>query len=268
MKLIAAPGPVLYFRAMHLGSVTYNLLKDWDLETLITKLEQAGFEAVELRTTHKHGVEPSLDAAGRERVKARFARSKVRLLSYGTVCEFHSPDAEVRKKHVEDGKAFIDLAHDTGAWGIKVRPNGLPAQVPKETTIANIGAALRELGDYGAGKGVEIWMEVHGRDTQVPEVSHAIMKAAKHPNVGVCWNSNPTDVVNGSVKQNFDLLRPFIKNVHINELADPRYPWREFFTLLRKSGYDRYTLAEVQESKEPERFLRWYRALWSELTRA
>jgi sugar phosphate isomerase/epimerase len=253
---------------MQLGSVTYNLLRDWDLETLIVKLEQAGFEAVELRTTHKHGVEPSLDAAGRERVKARFQKSKVRLLSYGTVCEFHSPDSAVRKKNVEDGKAFIDLAHDTGAWGIKVRPNGLPQGVPKETTIGNIGACLRELGDYGAGKGVEIWMEVHGRDTQVPAVSHAIMKQAKHPNVGVCWNSNATDVVNGSVQQSFDLLRPFIKSVHINELADPKYPWRELFSLLRKSGYDRYTLAEVQESKEPERFLRWYRALWTELTRA
>jgi len=109
-------------------------------------------------------------------------------------------------------------------------------------------------------------MEVHGRDTQNPPVSAAIMKAARHPGVGVCWNSNPTDIVDGSVKQSFDLLRPWIKNVHINELAGP-YPYRELFSLLKKSGYDRYTLCEAQESKEPERFLRWYRALWTELTR-
>ena len=32
---------------MLLGSVTYNVLKDWDLETIIKKLEEAGFEAVE-----------------------------------------------------------------------------------------------------------------------------------------------------------------------------------------------------------------------------
>ena len=41
----------------HLGSVTYNLLKDYDVETIIKTLEATGFEAVELRTTHKHGVE-------------------------------------------------------------------------------------------------------------------------------------------------------------------------------------------------------------------
>jgi sugar phosphate isomerase/epimerase len=224
---------------MRLGAVTYNVLKDWDLDTIIKNLEAAGFEAVELRTEHKHGVEPTLSAEERKRVRQRFAQSKVRLLSYGTTCEFHAPDAAVRRKQVEIGKQFVDLAHDTGAWGVKVRPNGLPKEVPRESTIANIGAALRELGEYGQGKGVEIWLEVHGRDTQVPTVAAEIMRATRHKNVGLCWNSNPTDVVNGSVKQSFDLLKPWLKSAHINELANPAYPWRELFTLMRQAGYDR-----------------------------
>jgi len=252
---------------MKLGSVTYNVLKDWDLETVIKKLEEAGFEAVELRTGHKHGVEPSLTAEERSKVRARFERSSVRLLSYGTTCEFHSADAAVRRKNVEDGKAFIDLAHDTGAWGIKVRPNGFPKDVPREETIRNIGGCLRELGQYGEGKGVEVWLEVHGAETQVPPVCAAIMKAAAHGSVGLCWNSNPTDVINGSVKQSFELLRPWIRNCHITDLSNEKYPWRELFALLRASKYERYTLMEVAESKEPERFMKYYRALWKELNR-
>jgi len=189
-------------------------------------------------------------------------------LSYGSTFEFESPDAEVRRKQVEIGKQWVDLAHDTGAWGVKVRPNGLPKGVPMETTIQNIAASLRELGDYGQGHGVEIWMEVHGPTTQNPPVSAAIMKATKHANVGVCWNSNEVDVVKGSVKQNFELLKPWIRNAHINDLSN-NYPWRELFTLLRDSGYERYTLCEVDPpSKEPERFLHYYRALWTELNRA
>ncbi|MBL8241030.1 MAG: sugar phosphate isomerase/epimerase [Bryobacterales bacterium] len=251
---------------MLLGAVTYNVLKDWDLEKIITTLEASGFSGVELRTEHAHKIEPSLPAAEREKVKQRFARSKVRLVSFGTTAEFHSPDPAIRRKHVETAKTFIDLAHDTGAWGIKVRPNGLPKEVPADTTISNIGASLKELGDYGMGKGVEIYMEVHGRETQVPPIAARIMKATNHNNVGACWNSNPTDIVNGSIKPSFDLLRPWIKHVHINELAGP-YPYRELFKLLRESRYDRYTLCEAQESKEPERFLRWYAALWNELNR-
>lgn len=252
---------------MMLGAVTYNVLKDWDLETVIQKLEQAGFEAVELRTSHKHGVEPSLNAGERVTVRARFEKSKVRLLSFGSTCEFQSPDPAVRKKNVEEGKTWVDLAHDTGAWAVKVRPNGFPKDVPREQTIANIGEGLRQLGEYAQGKGVEIWLEVHGAETQAPPVCAAIMRATKHGSVGLCWNSNPTDVVNGSVKQSFEMLRPWIKNCHINELANEQYPWRELFTMLRASKYERYMLMEVGESKEPERFMRYYRALWKELSR-
>lgn len=251
---------------MQLGAVTYNVLKDMDVETIIKTLEAAGLTAVELRTEHKHGVEPSLGPGERQKVKARFAASKVRLLSLGSTCEFHSPDPAVRRKQVETGKQFVDLAHDLGAWGVKVRPNGFPKEVPREQTVQNIGACLRELGEYGKGRGVEIWLEVHGRETQEPAAAAAIMRATKHPNAGLCWNSNAPDVINGSVRQNFDLLRPWIKNCHINELVSG-YPYRELFALLQKSGYDRYTLAELQENPQPVRFLSYYRALWTELCR-
>jgi sugar phosphate isomerase/epimerase len=251
-----------------LGAVTYNTLKDFELPAIISLLENVGFEGVELRTTHRHGVEPSISADERTRVRRMFEASRIKLVSYGTTCEFHSPDAAERKRQVEIGKQFVDLAQDTGAPGIKVRPNGFPKELPREKTIENIGNSLRELGDYAATKRIGVWMEVHGRGTNEPAVCASIMKVARHPQVGICWNSNDEEVVNGSVKQPFELLRPWIKHVHINELAKTTYPWRELFTLLRQADYRGYTLAEVAESKEPERFLRWYKALWTELNKS
>jgi sugar phosphate isomerase/epimerase len=250
-----------------LGSITYNVLKDHDLEGVIRILEATGFEGVELRTGHKHGVEPSLSAADRARVRNRFEKSKVRLVGYGTTCEFHSPDAAERKKQVEIGKQFVDLARDTGAIGVKVRPNGLPAGVPHKTTIANIAACLSELGEYGATRSVEIWMEVHGQDTSEPKVAAAIMQAARHPNAALCWNSNSVDKVNGSIEANFKLLRPWIRHVHIHDLVNDDYPYRELFKLLANSGYARFTMCEVGSgAADPEGYLRAYRAKWLELT--
>ena len=255
------PGP-----GFHLGAVTYNVLKDYDLETIISMLEAAGFEGVELRTGHKHGVEPSIGQAERAKVRQRFERAKVRLVSYGTTCEFHSPDAAERQRQVEIGKQFADLARDTGAHGIKVRPNDFPDGVPHEVTIQRIGSSLRELGDYSAKEGIEVYLEIHGRRTGHPAVAADIMKAAAHPHVGLCWNSDPPDVENGSIARNFELVKPWVRHVHINELANS-YPWRELFTLLRGIHYQGYTLCEADESKEPARFLRWYRSLWTELNR-
>jgi sugar phosphate isomerase/epimerase len=252
---------------MKLGLVTYNMAKDWDLPTLIEKCRATGFEAVELRTTHAHGVEPSLSAAERQAARRQFDGSGVRLLSLGTACEYHSRDPEEVRRQVAETAEFVKLAHDLGCLGVKVRPNGFQDKdgVPREKTIAQIGRALAECGEQARGYGIEIWVEVHGAGTQEPPNMRAIMDAANHANVFVCWNSNPTDVVDGSVKPSFELLKRWIRSVHITELTND-YPWREFFTLLKGTGYDRYTLAEIPGSSDPERVMKYYRALWKELT--
>jgi sugar phosphate isomerase/epimerase len=82
----------------HLGCITYNTMKDLDLESIIRLLETVGYEGVELRTGHKHGVEPSISQEERAKVRRRFEQSKIRLVSYGTTCRFQSPDAAERKK--------------------------------------------------------------------------------------------------------------------------------------------------------------------------
>jgi sugar phosphate isomerase/epimerase len=92
---------------MQLGLVTYQWGADWDLPTLIANCQKAGFAGVELRTTHKHGVEPALDAAARKEVAKRFADSQVELVGLGTTCEFHSPDAAVLRKNIEETKGHL-----------------------------------------------------------------------------------------------------------------------------------------------------------------
>ena len=85
-------------------------------------------------------------------------------------------------------------------------------------------------------------------------------------NVGACWNSNPTDVVDGSVKQAFDALGTVHPQLPHHGADERLILDKEFFGLLRDAGYSRYTLAEVAESKEPDRFMPYYRKLWEQLS--
>src|ERR1051325_11627256 len=98
------------------------------------------------------------------------------------------------------------------------------------------------LGQQAQGYGIEIWLEVHGKDSNLPGRICKMMEFAGHPMVGICWNSNPEDVQAGSVKSSFELLKPWLRNVHINELWQEEYPWRELFSLLKAAEYNRYTL--------------------------
>jgi len=248
-----------------LGLVTYNIAKDWDIPTLIKNCEETGFGAVELRTTHAHGVEPTMVKDKRIEVRKLFGNSKVRLLSLGTTCEYHSPDRTVVEKNIEETKRFVELALDVGALGVKVRPNGIPADVPEEKTLEQIGKALRICGEAAADAGVEIWLEVHGKDSNLPRRIRRMMEVAGHPRVGICWNSNPQDIENQSIGKSFELLKPWLKSAHITELWRKDYPWQELFSLMNKAGYDRYTLAEIPESQESIRLMHYYAALWQKL---
>ena len=69
---------------LRLGTVTYNIAKDWDLDTILTTLPEVGFEGVELRTTHAHGVEVSLTDSERAEVRKRFEDSPIELVGLGT----------------------------------------------------------------------------------------------------------------------------------------------------------------------------------------
>ncbi len=64
---------------MHLGMVTYNMGKDMDLPALISFCQETGLEGVELRTTHKHGVELELTPQQRADVRKRFEDSPIKM---------------------------------------------------------------------------------------------------------------------------------------------------------------------------------------------
>lgn len=247
---------------MKLGIVTYQIASEWDIETIIEKCEELGYQGVELRTTHKHGVEVNLTKEERENVRKKFENSKVKLVGLGSIFEFHSPDKEELRKNIEGSKEYIILARDVGAEGIKVRPNAFPEGIPKEKTIQQIGESLREVAEFGSRYGIKVRLEVHGYETSHPPYIKKMVDIANHPNLFVCWNSNMTDIdKNGSIEGNFNLLKDKIEIVHINELWN-EYPWITLFRLLKEMNFSGFCLAEIPSSPEPERLLRYYKALF------
>jgi sugar phosphate isomerase/epimerase len=269
-----------------LGIVTYNIAANWDVPTILRVCKNVGLSPVELRTTHKHGVEPSLSKARRKEIRKKFADAGVAIWGCGTTCEFHSPDPATVKKNIETCKRFVELAADIGGRGVKVRPNNLPKAVPVEKTLEQIGKSLIPCGMAAANAGVEIWVEVHGTTEHPPDKNgnrytsahppyvKKMMQHCGHASVGLTWNSNPSDIKNKSVAEYYKLLRPWVRSCHINEIYKDAlgiYPYRELFRLLRESGYDRVTLVEVgrtpPDAASGEDLLRYYKALWTELAK-
>jgi sugar phosphate isomerase/epimerase len=245
---LAAEGPP----AISFGLVTYMWGADWDLPTLLKNCKKTGVLGVELRTTHAHKVEPDLDEAGREKVRNLFADSGVTFVGIGSDERFDNPDPDKVKAAIEKTKQFIRLSHDIGGSGVKVKPDKFYDNVPHEKTIEQIGKALNELGEFAAGFGQQIRLEVHGQCGELPTIK-AIMDVAKDDNVFVCWNSNDTDLKGDGLEKNFALVRKrFGQTVHVRELDTPGYPFQDLMNLLVKTKYEGWMLLEAS-SKPADR---------------
>ncbi len=238
-------------QTMKMGLVTYLWGKDWDLPTLIRNCEKTGFAGVELRTQHKHGVEPSLSSTERKEVKKRFQDSTVECVGYGSNQAFHSPDPDELKKNIEGSYELIKLCHDIGASGLKVKPNNLPDDVDPQITIRQIGESLNKIGKFAQDYGQKIRVEVHGRKTAKPSVMNAIFEYVSEPNVGICWNCNQEDLQTPGFETNFNMLKDrFGDTVHVRELNDKNYPYQELFNLFVKNNYAGWILLEARTAPQ------------------
>jgi sugar phosphate isomerase/epimerase len=249
---------------MKLGLVTYLMGAEMGLPDLIAVCERTGFDGVELRTTHAHGVEPGLTADERRAVRERFAASTVKLACLGSTCEYDALDPADVSRNIDETRVFIELAHDTGAEAVKVRPNRLHEDqgVAAADTLKQIGEALRECAPFAEQAGVELWVEIHGQGTSHVPHCATIMEVCDHPSVGLTWNCNGGDIIDGSVRENYMLVRQWIRCLHIHDLYDRGYPYRELFRLLCDDGWAGWASQEMDGSSDPERVLHYYRALF------
>ncbi|HOZ47278.1 MAG TPA: TIM barrel protein [Candidatus Hydrogenedentes bacterium] len=232
---------------MRFGLVTYLWAQHWDLPTLIERCEKSGVLGVELRTMHKHGVEPDLTAEAREAVKKRFADSPVEMIGIGSNECFDHPDPDALTKAIEATKAFVKLSHDVGGSGVKVKPNNLHKEVPREVTIEQIGKSLNTLAAFAADYGQQIRLEVHGECCLLPTMKQ-IMDVADHPNVGVCWNSNDQDLLGEGLEANFNLVKGRLgATAHVRELNIGNYPYQDLMGLFVRMDYAGWILLEARE---------------------
>ena len=242
----AAPGD-----KCKLGLVTYLWGKDLTLPQLIDACEQSEVLGLELRTTHRHGVERDLNKQQRAEVKARFDNSPAVMVGIGSNERYDDPNPDKVKAAIEATQEFILLSRDVGGSGVKVKGDRFHNNVPREQTIAQVASALRQLGDFGADHGQQIRLEVHGGFSDLP-VHHEIMNAADHPNVRSCWNSNGNDLKGKGLEYNFNLVKDFFgQTAHIRALQNEDYPFPKLIKLFTSIDYDGWLLLEARGDVKP-----------------
>ena len=65
--------------------------------------------------------------------------------------------------------------------------------------------------------------------------------------MGVCWNSNPEDLIGEGLEYNFNLVKDRLADiVHVRELDSDDYPYAQLMDLFNKIKYDGWILLECR----------------------
>ncbi|MGI5819960.1 MAG: sugar phosphate isomerase/epimerase family protein [Armatimonadota bacterium] len=253
---------------MKLGLLTFNMAAEWDLDEIIEKCVDLGFEGLEFRTQrdHAHGVEIDLSAEEREQVRKKFEDAGLAICGISTGCAFDAIDPDELEASISEARAHLDLAADLNAGGVKVYGNKAHVDegVPREETIEQIGASLAGLSEYAESLGVQVRFEMHG-DFTSPEDCNRIMElAGDGPGICLIYNCNNAHDVdeNGSIEWSYRAVADRVGHVHLHDLADPAFPYLELVRLLSADRFDGWCTGELPDSPDRERVLQYFVELW------
>jgi sugar phosphate isomerase/epimerase len=256
---------------------------DWTMPQIIAIAVSEGYDGIELRFVQGEDSLWKLPVFS-GKVLASTTRAlgdcALTISCLDTSCRFHSPDRAERGRWVAEGKRMADLAAELGAPGLRVFGDTIQPGADRACTQRWIAESIRELAEFTAARGVEIWIENHGDFAGTAETA-AILQQAASAKAGVVW-----DPVNGFVatqEQPADgaaRLEAAIRHVHIKDLRRDKDGWKyvltgegDFPLLELKAGlqnlrYNRFLSFEWEKKWHPEiadaeialpHFARWFR---------
>ena len=241
---------------------------DWDFQTIVNFAVQHGYSGLELR-----GIQRQMDLAKCSIFNTAEARSAtlnlmkekgLNFINLGSSSTLHFAEGEERKKNLDEGRRFIDLAQQIDCPYIRVFPNNFPKGQDRNTTMDLITKGLQELGEHAKGANVTVLMETHGELVKIDDIEK-IMQSTNHPNVGLVWDAaNMWTVTKEAPQDAYNRLKKWIRHTHIKDaklvdgkteyalLGKGEVPIFAAIDALIKGGYKGYYSFEWEKLWHPE----------------
>jgi sugar phosphate isomerase/epimerase len=239
----------------------------WPWPRILEQASQMGFAGIELR-----GIEMQMDLTKRpEFTGTRLAQSlkdlealDLKITDLGASSRMHEADPAVRAAQLDEGRRFVDLAHQLRAPYVRVFGDKIPPGDSKAAVMSRVVDGLRTLGEHARGSGVGVLIEAHGDFTDSPTLLELLNSAAMD-NVALLWDAHHTFVSGKEPPaKTYDALKRYVRHTHLKdskpEGTGVRYvltgagtvPVRETVDLLARAGYKGFYCLEWEKGWHPE----------------
>ncbi len=193
---------------------------DWTFGQIVSFARQNGYQGIELR-----GLLREMDITkckefstqNRKATLLLMQDNQLKFADLGSSCTLHYAEGEERRKNIDEGKCYIDLAQAIDCPYIRVFPNLFLTGQTKESSMELISKGLLELGEHAKGSNVKVLVESHGDLVYIDDLLQ-VMQSAAHPNTGIIWDiANMWTKTGEAPEMVYSRLKPYIFHTHVKD---------------------------------------------------
>lgn len=255
----------------------------WTMPQIIARAARYGYDGIELRFVEGEDSLwklPALSGTALASTSRALADHSLTISCLDTSCRFHSPDAEERRRWLDEGERMSDLASALNAPGLRVFGDTIEPGADRGSTRKWVADSIQRLAEITASKGVEVWIENHGDFASARETADILAQAAC-PRAGVVWDpANSFVATQEGPTEGAAILGTAIRHVHIKDVRRDGDGWKHVLTgegdfplvelqrVLERLRYDRFLSFEWEYKWHPEiadaevalpHFVSWFR---------
>ncbi|NEU08582.1 sugar phosphate isomerase/epimerase [Flavihumibacter sp. R14] len=241
---------------------------DWSFGKITDFAVQYAYQGIELR-----GLMRQMDLTkcsefnstqNRQTTRRQVADKGLHIVGLGSSSTLHFAEPGERRKNLDEGKRFIDLAEDLNCPYVRVFPNNFPKEQERNQTMDLITEGLLELAAHARGSKVTVLMETHGDLVKSDDILK-IMMQAQHKHTGLLWDiSNMWTITKEPPSEVYNKLKKYIRHTHIKDaqmiddklqyclLGEGDVPVFDAIGELQKDNYTGYYSFEWEKLWHPE----------------
>jgi len=239
---------------------------EWDLQTILEKAAEYGFDGVDFR-----GIRDELDitvipafTGELEKTKALIRKMKLEVPCLSTSARMAVPDESKARKSIEEAKRYIELAAKLDCPYIRVFGGGAMDDELTEQYLQTVADNMNMLGDFALERNVRVLIETH--DALVPGARlKRLFERITSDGCGVIWDMHhPYRFFGESPEETLRSIGDKILYTHLKDSTGDRkncksvavgggtVPLEEMIKLLAERGYDGYLALEAEKRWNPD----------------
>jgi len=249
-----------------MNPVTFSTLAcpHWQVETVIAKATEFGYDGIEWRGGPQGHVQPWMPASQKAALQKRSMDTGLVAVAITAYTSFISQLAEERRSSIDELRRYADLAAELDAPYIRTFLGEVPQGIILDSSIyENISDCLNIASDYAFSVGVKIAVEPHDDFVRSATIV-PILRRVQHPALRVIWDIGNAFAAGEEPKEGFGLLKDRFAYVQIKDgkgrgpdwrlcpLGEGQVPLRQGFELLLTHGYQGAFSVEWEYAWHPE----------------